>query len=296
MARIVAADEDQERVAQRPLRAGERGQHGQRAPRSPAPAMPASEIRELAFTRPEAGRTDAGARRRRGSRRTPWTRRARPARRGTAPRELPVTSPASTQHRKARIAIVLPSAHRRPWLKRSSTGPISGATIANGSIVSPRKSATWPRASSVGHLEEQRAGEADRDRRVAGGVEGVQLDEPGEPALAGALGVAGAAGLAVDVARRPRSARPGTPDPAARRRPGATGAAEAPPSGPALRGSSGATGSVSSARRGRPGRWAAAGRRRRVPVHGPILPAAHAIVSAPPTGRHGRAGFGTIPG
>ena len=43
-----------------------------------------------------------------------------------------------------------PIAQRRPWLNRSRNGPISGATIANGSIVSPRKSATWPRASPVG--------------------------------------------------------------------------------------------------------------------------------------------------
>jgi hypothetical protein len=46
--------------------------------------------------------------------------------------------------------MVSPIAHRRPWLNRSNTGPISGATIANGSMVSPRNSATWPRASSVG--------------------------------------------------------------------------------------------------------------------------------------------------
>ena len=61
-----------------------------------------------------------------------------------------MTAPASTQHRNARIAIVAPIAHRRPWLNRSRNGPISGATIANGSIVRPRNSATWPRASPVG--------------------------------------------------------------------------------------------------------------------------------------------------
>ena len=91
------------------------------------------------------------------------------------------TASASTQHRNARIAIVEPIAQRRPWLNRSRNGPISGATIANGSIVRPRNSATWPRASPVGHLEEQRAGQRDRHRGVAGGVERVQLDQPGQP-------------------------------------------------------------------------------------------------------------------
>ena len=57
------------------------------------------------------------------------------------------TASAISQHRNARTAIVVPIAQRRPWLNRSRNGPSSGATIANGSIVSPRKSATWPRAS-----------------------------------------------------------------------------------------------------------------------------------------------------
>ena len=48
------------------------------------------------------------------------------------------------------MAIVTPIAQRRPWANRSRNGPISGATMANGSIVRPRKSATWPRASPVG--------------------------------------------------------------------------------------------------------------------------------------------------
>ena len=64
--------------------------------------------------------------------------------------ESVTTAVASTQQRNARIAIVLPIAQRRPWLNRSRNGPISGATIANGSIVRPRNSATWPRASPVG--------------------------------------------------------------------------------------------------------------------------------------------------
>jgi hypothetical protein len=65
--------------------------------------------------------------------------------------ESPVAmAPASAQARNARKAIVAPIAHRRPWENRSRNGPISGATIANGSIVRPRKSATCPRASPDG--------------------------------------------------------------------------------------------------------------------------------------------------
>ena len=56
------------------------------------------------------------------------------------------TASAISQQRNARSAIVEPIAQRRPWLKRSRNGPSSGATTANGSMVSPRKSATWPRA------------------------------------------------------------------------------------------------------------------------------------------------------
>jgi hypothetical protein len=44
---------------------------------------------------------------------------------------------------------VAPIAQRLPWLNLSRNGPISGATIANGSIVRPRNRATWPRASLV---------------------------------------------------------------------------------------------------------------------------------------------------
>ncbi len=46
-----------------------------------------------------------------------------------------------------------------------------------------------------GHLEEQAAGQRDRHRGVAGGVEDVHLDQPVQAGLAGALGLRGAAGL-----------------------------------------------------------------------------------------------------
>ncbi len=43
-----------------------------------------------------------------------------------------------------------PIDQRRPLPNRSSIGPISGATTANGSIVNPRNNDTWPRASPAG--------------------------------------------------------------------------------------------------------------------------------------------------
>ena len=156
-----------------------RRQPGERR-RDAAPTMPASEMRALTLTRVRP-RGAAGAPRPPASRRTPWTPRGSPARRGRATVDSVTTALASTQHRNARIAIVAPIAQRRPWLNRSRNGPISGATIANGSIVSPRNSATWPRAWPRRHLEEQRARQRDRHRGVAGGVERVQLDQPEQP-------------------------------------------------------------------------------------------------------------------
>ncbi len=61
---------------------------------------------------------------------------------GNSQSELFTTALASARQSRPRIAIVDPMAQRRPWAKRSRNGPMSGATIANGSIVSPRKSAT----------------------------------------------------------------------------------------------------------------------------------------------------------
>ena len=69
---------------------------------------------------------------------------------GNSQMESPLIDDASAHTKKARAAIVTAIAQRRPWLKRSSTGPISGATTANGSNVSPRNSETCPRASPVG--------------------------------------------------------------------------------------------------------------------------------------------------
>ena len=60
------------------------------------------------------------------------------------------TAEASTHARKARVARVVPSAHRRPCRNLSSNGPMRGASSTNGAIVSTRKRATRLRASSVG--------------------------------------------------------------------------------------------------------------------------------------------------
>ena len=114
-----------------------------------APTVPASDTRPLARTSVK----DSG--RRRGTAAalvTPYAleETRTPSAAANSQGESPVTDVASAQQRKARIDIVAPIAHRRPWANRSRNGPISGATIAKGSIVSPRKSATWPRASPEG--------------------------------------------------------------------------------------------------------------------------------------------------
>ena len=52
------------------------------------------------------------------------------------------TAPASTQQRNARSASVVPIAQRRPCRKRSSSGPMKGASRANGAMVRSRNWAT----------------------------------------------------------------------------------------------------------------------------------------------------------
>jgi hypothetical protein len=73
-----------------------------------------------------------------------------PSAAGNSATESVTTAVPSTQHRKPRSAIVEPIAQRRPRRNRSRNGPIRGATIANGSMVSARNRATCPRASPVG--------------------------------------------------------------------------------------------------------------------------------------------------
>ena len=66
-----------------------------------------------------------------------------------------------------------------------------------------------------GHLEEQGAGQRDRDGRVAGGVEGVELDQPGQPGVAGALGPCRPSRLGDGVVPGGAGAPPGHPGPVA---------------------------------------------------------------------------------
>ena len=65
------------------------------------------------------------------------------------------------------------------------------------------------------HLEEQAAGQRDRHRGVAGGVEDMQLDQPVQAGLAGALGLRGAAGLDHGELAGPRRPRPSERSPRA---------------------------------------------------------------------------------
>ena len=109
-----------------------------------APPTFAIEIRELALTRVKPSGS------RRGTAEAWVTVKAleatrQPSAAGKSSSELSSTS-ASTQHRKPRSARVTPIAHRRPCRKRSRNGPMNGATIANGAMVSSRNCATWGRA------------------------------------------------------------------------------------------------------------------------------------------------------
>ena len=111
--------------------------------------MPDSETRPLALTRvkPRGSRRGTAA-----ARVTPYAldETSTPSAAAKTSAEPLVIDDASAQQRNARTAMVAPIAQRRPCANRSRNGPISGATIANGSIVSPRNSATWSRASPDG--------------------------------------------------------------------------------------------------------------------------------------------------
>ena len=138
IARMVAADEDHERVAQRPLdpKVAARAAIGAEiaAPTTPAERDPAVRLDQGEPRRQQPGHGrgaghavrlggDQAAQRGREERTPTRWRPRRPA----ASRGTPGT-PSST-----------PIAQRRPWLNRSRNGPISGATIANGSIVRPEE-------------------------------------------------------------------------------------------------------------------------------------------------------------
>ena len=103
--------------------------------------MPASEIRLFALTRVSPGGWSRGTV---AARATPYAleQTSTPSAVGNIASDWVATASAISQHRNARRAIVDPIAQRRPWLNRSRKGPSRGATIAKGSIVIPRNSAT----------------------------------------------------------------------------------------------------------------------------------------------------------
>ena len=111
-------------------------------PITPPPTTPASEIRELVFIKGRSGGSSRGTA---AARVTPYaleeTRVSSAAGKSRAWLPEAIASP-MTMHMSPRMAKVRPIAQRRPWPNRSSSGPISGATIANGTMVSPKKSAT----------------------------------------------------------------------------------------------------------------------------------------------------------
>ena len=169
---------------------------------SATPTMPAIDTRPLALTSVKLSGSSRGTA---AARVTPYALDATrtPSAAGKSPCDSVTTASASTQHRKARRAMVAPIAQRRPWANRSRNGPISGATIANGSIVSAEEERHLAPRLAGGDLEEEGARQRDRHRRVAGGVEDVHLDQPGQARLAGTLGVRRPLGLAHRVAAGP---------------------------------------------------------------------------------------------
>ena len=224
------------------------------APETAAPAMPASEIRELALTRLRSARQQPRARRPPGS--TPYALDAtrQPSAAGNSAREPAATAPASTQQRNARSAIVRadrPAAavaepvEERPDQRRDDREREHGQAEEQRDLAA---------GLAGGHLEEERAGQRDRDRRVAGGVERVQLDQPEQPAVAGALGVAWPGGPGGAWSRRRAARAPGRGDaPAGRPERAATPPRAVSSSGPDASG------------------WPRSGAGRRG-VHGTILP------------------------
>ncbi len=121
-------------------------------PMMTAPEIAAIESRELTLTSVSSGGSSRGTAE---ARVTPYAldaiRQVRAA--GKSQGESFATAPAITHKPAARTANVTPMAHRRPRRNRSRNGPMSGATTAKGSMVTPRNRATWPRAWSVGAVK-----------------------------------------------------------------------------------------------------------------------------------------------
>ena len=178
---MVATDEHQERVAQRPLRRRTSTPAPASGAETAAPTTPASEIRALALTSVIPSGSSRGTA---AAFVTPYALEAtRHAERG---REQHVRL---VDHRVGEHP-----AQERPERHRGADRP--PAAVAEPVEERPdqrrhdrerqHRHAEEQRHLAAGlvgrHLEEQRAGQRDRDRRVAGGVERVQLDQPGQPA------------------------------------------------------------------------------------------------------------------
>ena len=217
--------EHHEAVAQRPLRARHRASSPAIGADRVAPTTPASEVRAFALT---SGRL-AGARRGTAAARvTPYALDATstPRAAGNNHVESVITAVARTQQRNPRSAIVAPMAQRRPWLKRSRNGPISGATIANGSIVRPRKRATWSRASPVGTWKKRVPASEIATAVSPAALKACSSISRARPGVAGALGVGRASRLPSGVPAGPTGHAGGAPGTGAQGSPDRPGPAD----------------------------------------------------------------------
>ena len=216
IAQTVAMTNSSERVAQRPLRARPATPARRSAPRREAPTMPASETRPLALTRVKS----------RGSRR--GTAAAR-----VTPYALDETSTPSAAAKTSAEPLVdrrgqhpaEEGAHRHRRADRPAPAvrePVEERADQRRHDRERQHRQAEEQRDLVArlarrHLEEQAAGQRDRHRGVAGGVEDVHLDQPVQAGLAGALGLRGAAGLDHGEPAGPRRAAPQRAQPAAGR-------------------------------------------------------------------------------
>lgn len=116
---------------------------------APVASSPARVTRELAFTSEIRGGSSLGTT---AERTTPYALEdtSTPSAAGYSSRPPVATAVAIVSASSARASIAAAIAARRPCGTRSSSGPITGARIAKGAIVTARYSATRPRASPVG--------------------------------------------------------------------------------------------------------------------------------------------------
>ena len=144
--------------------------------------------RELAFTSENAGGSSRGTT---AQRTTPYAFEdtSTPSAAGYSSRPPVLHRPRHRQREQRpgehRAAI----AARRPCGSRSSSGPTTGASSANGAIVTSEIQRYAAARLIRRDGEEDRGGERDGDQHVAGGVHRVQLDQFAEAGLARAVRV-----------------------------------------------------------------------------------------------------------